>query len=76
MYALDYPEPVDKLLTYGKPELSEAEDWPNYLELGFTPEHIPDPDYFRSKPPGERKASRKTKNKMAKLSRKKNRKRK
>jgi len=42
MGTIDYPEPVDKLLTYGKPELSEAEDWPNYLELGFTPEHIPD----------------------------------
>ncbi|MFL5700423.1 MAG: hypothetical protein ACJ797_25370, partial [Ktedonobacteraceae bacterium] len=42
MGTTDYPPPVDKLLTYGKPELSEAEDWPNYLELGFTPEHIPD----------------------------------
>ena len=42
MDAISYPPPVDKLLTYGKPELSEAEDWPNYLELGFTPEHIPD----------------------------------
>ncbi len=42
MDAIAYPAPVDKLLTYGKPELSEAEDWPNYLELGFTPEHIPD----------------------------------
>ena len=42
MDAIAYPAPVDKLLTYGKPKLSEAEDWPNYLELGFTPEHIPD----------------------------------
>jgi len=42
MDAIAYPPPVDKLLTYGKPELSEAEDWPNYLEFGFTPEHIPD----------------------------------
>ncbi len=42
MDAIAYPPAVDKLLTYGKPELAEAEDWPNYLELGFTPEHIPD----------------------------------
>ena len=42
MENVSYPAPVDKLLTYGKPELAYAENWPNYLELGFTPEHIPD----------------------------------
>src|SRR2546425_1806161 len=42
MENVSYPAPVDKLLTYGKPELAYAENWPNYLELGFTPEHIPE----------------------------------
>jgi hypothetical protein len=42
MGAISYPPPVDKLLTYGKPELTMPENWLNYLELGFTPEHIPD----------------------------------
>lgn len=36
-----YPSPVDKLLTYGDARLG-ADSWPNYLELGFGPEHIPD----------------------------------
>jgi hypothetical protein len=38
----NYPSPVNKLLTYGKPEPKDAPDWPNYLELGFGPEHISD----------------------------------
>ena len=37
-----YPAPVDKLLTYGKPEPRDAQNWPDYLELGLGSEHIPD----------------------------------
>lgn len=36
-----YPPPVDKLLTIGEPEVGEPKDWPNYLKLGLTAEHIP-----------------------------------
>lgn len=36
-----YPPPVDKLLTYGRPEVDAVKDWPNYLDLGLTAEHIP-----------------------------------
>ena len=36
-----YSPPVDKLLTYGRPEADEVRDWPNYLDLGLTAEHIP-----------------------------------
>lgn len=36
-----YPLPVDKLLTYGRPETDEVKDWPNYLDLGLSAEHIP-----------------------------------
>ena len=36
-----YSSPVDKLLTYGDARLGPA-NWPDYLELGFGPEHIPD----------------------------------
>lgn len=35
-----YPPPVDKLLTYG--DCRELYPWPDYLELGLGPEHIPD----------------------------------
>lgn len=35
-----YPPPVDRLLTYGDPR--GQREWPNYLDLGLTPEHIPD----------------------------------
>jgi hypothetical protein len=35
-----YPAPVDKLLSYG--DGHGFRDWPNYLELGLTREHIPD----------------------------------
>ena len=37
-----YLAPVDRLLTYGEAEVVSSEDWPNYLELGLGPEHIPD----------------------------------
>jgi len=37
-----YSPPVDKLLTYGEAEPAGSKDWPNYLELGLGPEHIPD----------------------------------
>lgn len=35
-----YSEPVAKLLSYG--DAREIREWPNYLELGFTREHIPE----------------------------------
>ena len=35
-----YPSPLDQLLTYGS--CLEIKGWPNYLELGFTDEHIND----------------------------------
>ena len=37
-----YTPPVDKLLTLGEPEPFAPDRWPNYLELGLGPEHIPD----------------------------------
>ncbi len=37
-----YAPPVDKLLTIGKPDPTDAKDWPDYLELGLTTEHIPE----------------------------------
>jgi hypothetical protein len=36
----DYPAPVNQLLSRGAP--SFGDDWPNYLEFGLGPEHIPD----------------------------------
>ncbi len=42
MSAAIYSSPVDKLLTLGKPESVLPEKWPNYLELGLGPEHIPE----------------------------------
>ena len=42
MSTIDYSSPVDKLLTFGKPEPKNAQNWPDYLELGIGPEHIPD----------------------------------
>src|SRR5437868_7282802 len=45
MNAANYPSPVDKLLSYDTCEdidITSHEQWPNYLELGFGPEHIPD----------------------------------
>lgn len=38
----NYAPPVDQLLTYGEGQDSRSEDWPNYLELGFTQEHVPE----------------------------------
>ena len=37
-----YAPPVDQLLTYGEAKRLDPEKWPNYLELGLRPEHIPD----------------------------------
>jgi Protein of unknown function (DUF1186) len=37
-----YTSPLDKLLALGRPDPGEAEDWPNYLELGFSTEDIPE----------------------------------
>ncbi|HEY4033891.1 MAG TPA: DUF1186 domain-containing protein [Ktedonobacteraceae bacterium] len=37
-----YPPPVNQLLNYGKAGSRLPETWPNYLELGLSPEHIPD----------------------------------
>ncbi len=37
-----YTSPVDKLLTLGKPETTTPDSWPNYLELGLGPQHIPE----------------------------------
>jgi hypothetical protein len=35
-----YPDPVNKLLTYG--DCRKPHEWPNYLELGLTQAHVPD----------------------------------
>src|SRR5690242_3836273 len=40
--ASNYSPPIDKLLTYGQPDPAQPEKWPNYLESGIGPEHIPD----------------------------------
>jgi hypothetical protein len=37
-----YPSPVNQLITYGEARSHLPETWPNYLELGLGPEHIPD----------------------------------
>src|SRR5258708_20224318 len=37
-----YTSPVDKLLALGEAEPVVPDAWPNYLELGLGPEHIPD----------------------------------
>src|SRR6266568_3085831 len=37
-----YASPVDKLLTYGKPDEYVVEAWPDYLALGLISEHIPE----------------------------------
>ncbi|MEO5347088.1 MAG: SEC-C metal-binding domain-containing protein [Magnetococcus sp. YQC-9] len=36
---LDYPDPVSKLLTLGKVEASEPEQWLDYQKLGLTVDH-------------------------------------
>jgi hypothetical protein len=38
----NYGPPVNKLLTYGEGKPSSPDNWPNYLELGLSPEHIPE----------------------------------
>jgi hypothetical protein len=38
----DYPYPVSQLLTLDEPEGFTPDEWPNYLDLGLTAEHIPD----------------------------------
>ena len=38
--ASEYTQPVAQLLTYGDPR--EETEWPDYLSLGFTEEHIPE----------------------------------
>jgi hypothetical protein len=35
-----YTSPVNQLLTYG--DCRESQEWPNYLELGLTRDHIPE----------------------------------
>jgi len=42
MNTTTYPSPLDKLLTIGEPDPAQSQDWPDYLELGLGPEHIPD----------------------------------
>jgi hypothetical protein len=37
-----YTPPVSQLLTYGEGQATSSKNWPNYLELGLGPEHIPD----------------------------------
>jgi len=37
-----YTAPVDKLLTLGEAEAVNPDKWPDYLEPGLGPEHIPD----------------------------------
>ncbi len=37
-----YSPPIDQLLTYGKPEIGDVPDWPDYLALGLGPQHVPD----------------------------------
>jgi len=37
----DYPLPVDRLFTFGIADVSTIGAWPNYLELGLGPGHIP-----------------------------------
>lgn len=40
MLEVNYPSPVDKLLTYG--DCRALRGWQDYLSLGINPEHIPD----------------------------------
>jgi hypothetical protein len=37
---MDYHPPVDRLLTYGS--CQDLPDWPNYLALGLSAEHVPE----------------------------------
>ena len=38
----NYSPPVDQLLTYREPGIEKAEDWPDYVQLGLSSEHIPE----------------------------------
>jgi hypothetical protein len=38
----NYSSPVDQLLTYQEPVFEKPGDWPDYLQLGLGPEHIPE----------------------------------
>ena len=39
----DYTDPVTRLLNYGGLDIRRInEPWPNYLELGFSDEHVPE----------------------------------
>jgi len=40
MNTTTYTSPVDKLLTLGKAEPIDCDQWPNYLELGLSQEHV------------------------------------
>lgn len=42
MSSTTYTSPVDNLLSLGKPESVLPEYWPNYLDLGLGPEHVPE----------------------------------
>ena len=43
MTSRGYTDPVAKLLTYGKlHDRHRKRPWPDYLELGFDQEHVPD----------------------------------
>lgn len=37
-----YQPPLDQLLVLGKPEVDRREPWPDYLEMGFSAEHVPE----------------------------------
>lgn len=38
----NYGPPLDQLLTFAAGKSTLPENWPNYLELGFGLEHVPD----------------------------------
>ena len=39
----DYSDPVARLLDYGGFDIRQTEEpWPDYLELGFAEEHVPE----------------------------------
>lgn len=37
-----YQPPIDKLLSFGECKRHVSPDWPDYLSLGFGPEHVPE----------------------------------
>ena len=39
----DYTDPVARLLDYGRFDIRRTDEpWPDYLELGFSGEHVPE----------------------------------